>query len=204
MRDWLFSRQRYWGEPFPVLHSPDGEVIGVPESELPVELPEMEDFKPTGGYGANAEPILPLSRAPESWRIRESNGIKYTRETNTMPQWAGSCWYYLRYIDPHNSNNLVDPEKEKYWMPVDLYVGGTEHSVLHLLYARFWHKVLFDLGVVSTPEPFAKLVHQGMILGEMEYRLFRDKSGNPVSARPGRKQWNPQRNRRGYFPGTCQ
>ncbi len=182
MRDWLFSRQRYWGEPFPVLHSPDGEVIGVPEDELPVELPEMEDFKPTGGYGADADPILPLSRAPESWRIRESDGIKYTRETNTMPQWAGSCWYYLRYIDPHNSNNLVDPEKEKYWMPVDLYVGGTEHSVLHLLYARFWHKVLFDLGVVSTPEPFAKLVHQGMILGEMEYRLFRDKSGNPVSA----------------------
>ncbi len=182
MRDWLFSRQRYWGEPFPILHSPDGEVIGIPEDELPVELPEMEDFKPTGGYGADAEPILPLSRAPESWRFRELDGVKYTRETNTMPQWAGSCWYYLRYIDPHNSKYLVDPEKEKYWMPVDLYVGGTEHSVLHLLYARFWHKVLFDLGVVSTPEPFAKLVHQGMILGEMEYRLFRDKSGNPVSA----------------------
>lgn len=182
MRDWLFSRQRYWGEPFPVLHGPDGEVSGVPEDELPVELPEIEDFKPTGGYSADADPILPLSRAPESWRIREAGGEKYTRETNTMPQWAGSCWYYLRYIDPNNSNNLVDPEKEKYWMPVDLYVGGTEHSVLHLLYARFWHKVLFDLGVVSTPEPFAKLVHQGMILGEMEYRLFRNTSGNPVSS----------------------
>ncbi len=182
MRDWLFSRQRYWGEPFPVLHGPDGKVSGVPEDELPVELPEMDDFKPTGGYSADADPILPLSRAPESWRIREAGGEKYTRETNTMPQWAGSCWYYLRYIDPNNSNNLVDPEKEKYWMPVDLYVGGTEHSVLHLLYARFWHKVLFDLGVVSTPEPFAKLVHQGMILGEMEYRLFRDTSGNPVSS----------------------
>ena len=182
MRDWLFSRQRYWGEPFPVLHGPDGKVSGVPEDELPVELPEMDDFKPTGGYSADADPILPLSRAPESWRIREAGGKKYTRETNTMPQWAGSCWYYLRYIDPNNSNNLVDPEKEKYWMPVDLYVGGTEHSVLHLLYARFWHKVLFDLGVVSTPEPFAKLVHQGMILGEMEYRLFRDTSGNPVSS----------------------
>jgi leucyl-tRNA synthetase len=182
MRDWLFSRQRYWGEPFPVLHGPEGEVIGVPENELPIELPEMEDFRPTGGYDAEAEPILPLSRAPESWLIKESGGKKYTRETNTMPQWAGSCWYYLRYIDPYNSSRLVDPEKEKYWMPVDLYVGGTEHSVLHLLYARFWHKVLYDLGVVSTPEPFAKLVHQGMILGEMEYRLFRDKSGNPVSS----------------------
>ncbi|MFH1965995.1 MAG: leucine--tRNA ligase, partial [Acidobacteriota bacterium] len=182
MRDWLFSRQRYWGEPFPILHGPDGKVSGVPENELPVELPEMEDFKPTGGYSADADPILPLSRAPESWLIREAGGGKFTRETNTMPQWAGSCWYYLRYIDPNNSNYLVDPEKEKYWMPVDLYVGGTEHSVLHLLYARFWHKVLFDLGVVSTPEPFAKLVHQGMILGEMEYRLFRDTSGNPVSS----------------------
>jgi leucyl-tRNA synthetase len=182
MRDWLFSRQRYWGEPFPVQHGPNGEVSGIPENELPVQLPEMEDFKPTGGYSADADPILPLSRAPESWRIRESGGEKFIRETNTMPQWAGSCWYYLRYIDPNNSMNLIDPEKEKYWMPVDLYVGGTEHSVLHLLYARFWHKVLFDLGVVSTPEPFAKLVHQGMILGEMEYRLFRDGSGKPVSS----------------------
>ncbi len=182
MRDWLFSRQRYWGEPFPVLHGPDGEVTGVPEEDLPVELPEMEDFKPSGGYGADADPVLPLSRAPESWLTTEINGKKYTRETNTMPQWAGSCWYYLRYIDPANTSSLVDPEKEKYWMPVDLYVGGTEHSVLHLLYARFWHKVLYDIGAVSTPEPFAKLVHQGMILGEMEYRIFRDASGTPVSA----------------------
>ena len=182
MRDWLFSRQRYWGEPFPVLHGPDGEVTGVPEEDLPVELPEMEDFKPSGGYGADADPVLPLSRAPESWLTTEINGEKYTRETNTMPQWAGSCWYYLRYIDPANTSSLVDPEKEKYWMPVDLYVGGTEHSVLHLLYARFWHKVLYDIGAVSTPEPFAKLVHQGMILGEMEYRIFRDASGTPVSA----------------------
>jgi len=182
MRDWLFSRQRYWGEPFPVLHGPEGEVVGVDEDELPVELPEMEDFKPSGGYGSDADPVLPLSRAPESWLYKEKEGRTYTRETNTMPQWAGSCWYYLRYIDPLNNKMLVDPEKEKYWMPVDLYVGGTEHSVLHLLYARFWHKFLFDLGVVSTPEPFAKLVHQGMILGEMEYRIFRDETGSPVSA----------------------
>jgi len=160
LRDWLFSRQRYWGEPFPVIHMADGSMRLVDESDLPVMLPEMEDFKPTG----TGEP--PLAKA-ETWldctdpRTRE----KGRRETNTMPQWAGSCWYYLRYIDPHNVHAAVDPAKEKYWMPVDLYVGGAEHAVLHLLYARFWHKVLFDLGYVSTKEPFQKLVNQGMILG---------------------------------------
>ncbi|MCK6622959.1 MAG: leucine--tRNA ligase [Calditrichaceae bacterium] len=181
LRDWLFSRQRYWGEPFPVLHAPDGSTMAVEESELPVELPEMEDFKPQPEADTVTEPQPPLSRAPESWKYVQREGAVYTREFNTMPQWAGSCWYYLRFIDPHNPEALVDREKERYWMPVDLYVGGAEHSVLHLLYARFWHKVLYDLGVVSTPEPFMKLVHQGMILGEMEYTLYLDGKGQPVS-----------------------
>ena len=160
LRDWLFSRQRYWGEPFPVVHMEDGSMRLVDESDLPVVLPEMEDFKPTG----TGEP--PLSKAA-GWLdyTDPKTGMKGRRETNTMPQWAGSCWYYLRYIDPHNGHAAVDPAKEKYWMPVDLYVGGAEHAVLHLLYARFWHKVLFDLGYVSTKEPFQKLVNQGMILG---------------------------------------
>jgi len=181
LRDWLFSRQRYWGEPFPVLHAPDGSTMAVEESELPVALPEMEDFKPQPEADTVSEPQPPLSRAPESWKYVQRDGAVYTREFNTMPQWAGSCWYYLRFIDPHNPGALIDPEKEKYWMPVDLYVGGAEHSVLHLLYARFWHKVLYDIGVVSTPEPFMKLVHQGMILGEMEYTLYLDGKGQPVS-----------------------
>jgi leucyl-tRNA synthetase len=181
LRDWLFSRQRYWGEPFPVLHTPDGETVVVDEKELPVALPEMEDFKPRPGEDDAVEPQPPLSRAPESWKYEQRNGVTYTREFNTMPQWAGSCWYYLRFIDPHNDEKLVDPEKEKYWMPIDLYVGGAEHSVLHLLYARFWHKVLYDIGVVSTEEPFTKLVHQGMILGEMEFNLYMDSKGDPVS-----------------------
>ncbi len=160
LRDWLFSRQRYWGEPFPVIHMEDGSTRLVAECDLPLTLPELEDFKPTG----TGEP--PLSKAG-AWLdyIDPETGLKGRRETNTMPQWAGSCWYYLRYIDPHNERAAVDSAKEKYWMPVDLYVGGAEHAVLHLLYARFWHKVLFDLGFVSTKEPFQKLVNQGMILG---------------------------------------
>jgi leucyl-tRNA synthetase len=163
LRDWLFSRQRYWGEPFPILLDDEGNAIAINESELPLTLPEMSDFKPTG------TPEPPLAKAKE-WISVKRDGENYQRETNTMPQWAGSCWYYLRYIDPKNADRFVDPAKERYWMPVDLYVGGVEHAVLHLLYARFWHKVLFDLGQVSTTEPFARLVNQGLILGEMEYQ----------------------------------
>ena len=145
LRDWLFSRQRYWGEPFPIIHYEDGSIELVDESELPVALPEMDDFKPSG----TGEP--PLAKA-KNWveYVNPRDGRKGRRETNTMPQWAGSCWYYLRYIDAGNNDKAWDPGKEKYWMPVDLYVGGAEHAVLHLLYARFWHKVLFDLGFVST------------------------------------------------------
>ena len=162
LRDWLFSRQRYWGEPFPIVLDEKGNAYDIPESELELALPEMADFKPTG------TPEPPLSKATD-WLKYERDGKTYTRETNTMPQWAGSCWYFLRYIDPKNTDRFIDPEKEKYWMPVDLYVGGAEHAVLHLLYARFWHKVLFDLGHVSTPEPFKRLVNQGTILGEPEF-----------------------------------
>ena len=160
LRDWLFSRQRYWGEPFPIVHYEDGSIELVNDSELPVNLPEMADFKPSG----TGEP--PLAKAKD-WvnYVDPATGRRGRRETNTMPQWAGSCWYYLRYIDPKNPDAAWDPAKERYWMPVDLYVGGAEHAVLHLLYARFWHKVLFDLGLVSTKEPFLKLVNQGMILG---------------------------------------
>ena len=160
LRDWLFSRQRYWGEPFPIIHYDDGSIELADESELPVRLPEMEDFKPSG----TGEPPLAKAKAWVDYTDPRT-GRHGRRETNTMPQWAGSCWYYLRYIDPHNPAAAFDPAKEKYWMPVDLYVGGAEHAVLHLLYARFWHKVLFDAGIVSTPEPFMKLVNQGMILG---------------------------------------
>ncbi len=166
LRDWLFSRQRYWGEPFPILHAEDGHIVPVPEEDLPVELPEMEDFKPHASDDPDAPPQTPLSRAPESWKVVEHNGKKYTRELNTMPQWAGSCWYYLRYLDPTNSNRFVSEEAENYWMGkngIDLYVGGAEHAVLHLLYARFWHKVLYDLGHVGTPEPFGRLFNQGYI-----------------------------------------
>lgn len=160
LRDWLFSRQRYWGEPFPIIHYEDGSIELVNSDELPVDLPEMEDFKPAG----DGEP--PLSKAKDWLNYTDpKTGRRGKRETNTMPQWAGSCWYYLRYIDPDNAEQAWDPAKEKYWMPVDLYVGGAEHAVLHLLYARFWHKVLFDLGLVSTKEPFRKLINQGMILG---------------------------------------
>ena len=159
LRDWLFSRQRYWGEPFPVIHWEDGTNTLVPEEDLPLTLPELADYKPTG----TGEP--PLAKATEWVNVTRADGVKGVRETNTMPQWAGSCWYYLRYIDPHNDKCFADQELLKKWLPVDLYVGGAEHAVLHLLYARFWHKVLFDLGLVPTPEPFQKLVNQGMILG---------------------------------------
>ncbi|MFN4242893.1 MAG: leucine--tRNA ligase [Tepidisphaerales bacterium] len=181
LRDWLFSRQRYWGEPFPILLDEQGNHYPLPEDQLPLELPPMDDFKPTG------TPEPPLSKAKD-WVVVKTDRGTFYRETNTMPQWAGSCWYYLRYIDPHNDKAFVDPAKERYWMAgpgpggVDLYVGGVEHAVLHLLYARFWHKVLYDLGHVSTPEPFRKLVNQGLILGETEYHFFEDEQGRPVSA----------------------
>jgi len=181
LRDWLFSRQRFWGEPFPILHEldengqPNGLMRAVDADQLPVDLPELEDFKPHG------RPEPPLAKADDSWLYPVIDGKKYRRETNTMPQWAGSCWYYLRFIDPRNSTAMVDPIKEKEWMPVDLYVGGAEHAVLHLLYSRFWHKVLYDRGHVSGKEPFHKLVNQGMILGEVEYTGAKDQDGNWVS-----------------------
>jgi leucyl-tRNA synthetase len=159
LRDWLFSRQRYWGEPLPILHRADGSVGALPDDALPLFPPELEDYKPT----ATGEP--PLARARQWLRLTDpATGAPALRETNTMPQWAGSCWYYLRFLDPHNDVAIADPAKERYWMPVDLYVGGAEHAVLHLLYARFWHKVLYDIGIVSTKEPFRKLFNQGMIL----------------------------------------
>ena len=182
LRDWLFSRQHFWGEPFPILHElgPDGQPTGMiralVEDELPLDLPEMKHFKPHG------RPEPPLEEAPAEWLYPVMGGKKYKRETNTMPQWAGSCWYYLRFIDPKNNKALVDPALEKAWMPVDLYIGGAEHAVLHLLYSRFWHKVLYDLRLVSTPEPFMKLVNQGMILGEVEITGYQDASGRWASA----------------------
>ncbi len=182
LRDWLFSRQRFWGEPFPILHEIDasGALTGakraVPIDQLPVDLPHIDDYKPHG------RPEPPLTKAPKEWLEITLDGKRYRRETNTMPQWAGSCWYYLRFIDPKNSERFVDPVKEKAWMPVDLYVGGAEHAVLHLLYARFWHKVLFDRGHVSTPEPFRRLVNQGMILGEMEFTSYKNSEGAFVTS----------------------
>ncbi len=158
LRDWLFSRQRYWGEPFPVIHWEDGEITLLEEKELPLQLPELEKYLP----GESGE--SPLANADKWLHVTDSKGRKGRRETNTMPQWAGSCWYYLRFIDPGNDEMIFDKVKEKYWMPVDLYIGGAEHAVLHLLYSRFWHKVLFDLGIVSTDEPYQKLFNQGMIL----------------------------------------
>lgn len=164
LRDWLFSRQRYWGEPFPLLHGPGGEVVPVDESELPVMLPDMDNFQPrTFAENSEEPPEAPLARLKDWVEVRK-DGVVYRRETNTMPQWAGSCWYYLRYLDPKNDQALADPSVEQYWMPVDLYIGGAEHATLHLLYARFWHMVLFDLGIVSTPEPFQKLYNQGLIV----------------------------------------
>jgi leucyl-tRNA synthetase len=172
LRDWLFSRQRYWGEPFPVIHCEDGQVKLVPDADLPVELPELDDFKPSGGF----EPPLARVRA---WveTVDPETGRPALRDTNTMPQWAGSCWYYLRFCDPTNRNAAFSPEAERYWMNVDLYVGGAEHAVLHLLYARFWHKVFFDLGLVHTKEPFQKLLNPGMIQGK-SYRLFRSEDAS--------------------------
>ena len=161
LRDWLFSRQRYWGEPIPIIHWEDGTMTTVPDSELPLLLPETDNIKPSG---TGESPLANI----EEWLnvVDPETGKKGKRETNTMPQWAGSCWYYLRYIDPHNDKMFADPEKLKYWLPVDVYIGGAEHAVLHLLYARFWHKVLYDLGLVPSREPFQKLFNQGMILAE--------------------------------------
>jgi leucyl-tRNA synthetase len=174
LRDWLFARQRYWGEPFPIVWV-DGQALPLPEEQLPVLLPETNNFKPSG---TGESPLANLT----DWltTIDPVSGAAARRETNTMPQWAGSCWYYLRFIDPRNSGQLVDPAQERYWMPVDLYIGGSEHAVLHLLYARFWHKVLYDIGVVSTPEPFKKLVHQGIVLGEDNQKMSKSR-GNVVN-----------------------
>jgi leucyl-tRNA synthetase len=175
LRDWLFSRQRYWGEPIPILHEPGGEVRAVAESELPLLLPQLEDFQPSG----KPEPLL--SKVTEWVRVHDpKTGGDFIRETNTMPQWAGSCWYYLRYIDPENNSAAWDAKKEHYWMPVDVYIGGAEHAVLHLLYSRFWHKVLYDLGYVSTAEPFQKLMNQGMILGEDGEKMSKSR-GNVIN-----------------------
>jgi len=184
LRDWLFSRQRYWGEPFPIWHELDdaGNPTGLlrvdEESELPVRLPQMAEFKPTG----TPDPML--SKAPTEWLYKTAaDGTKLKRETNTMPQWAGSCWYYIRFVDPKNANAFIDPLLEKQWLPIDLYVGGAEHAVLHLLYSRFWHKVLFDRGLVSSAEPFRRLVNQGLILGEVEFTGFKTEGGEWVSAK---------------------
>jgi leucyl-tRNA synthetase len=177
LRDWLFSRQRYWGEPFPIVWV-DGEPRAIPEQMLPVRLPETDQFKPVA---TGEKPESPLARLTHWVEIADpTTGKPARRETNTMPQWAGSCWYYLRYLDPRNATELVAAEKERYWMPVDLYIGGAEHSVLHLLYARFWHKVLYDIGVVNTPEPFMKLVHQGTVLGEDGQKMSKS-VGNVVN-----------------------
>ena len=174
LRDWLFARQRYWGEPFPIVWV-DGEARPLPEEQLPLVLPESNNFRPSG---TGESPLANL----DQWLATTdpSTGKPARRETNTMPQWAGSCWYYLRFIDPKNSTQLVDQAKERYWMPVDLYIGGSEHAVLHLLYSRFWHKVLFDVGMVSTPEPFMKLVHQGIVLGEDNQKMSKSR-GNVVN-----------------------
>lgn len=181
LRDWLFSRQRYWGEPFPIWHEldADGNTTGLMRAEsadtLPVPHPHMEDFKPTG----SPEPML--SKAADEWLYKTAeDGTRLKRETNSMPQWAGSCWYYLRFCDPKNSEQFIDPAKEKFWMPVDLYIGGAEHAVLHLLYARFWHKLLFDRGHLTTPEPFHQLVNQGMILGDNGEKMSKSR-GNVIN-----------------------
>ncbi len=173
LRDWLFSRQRYWGEPIPIVNMEDGTQRTVELDELPLELPITDNYQPSD----NGE--SPLANC-EDWLNVEIDGKKGMRETNTMPQWAGSCWYFLRYIDPHNSEALCDPELLEHWMPVDLYVGGAEHAVLHLLYSRFWHKVLYDCGVLKTPEPFQKLFHQGMILGSNGEKMSKSR-GNVIN-----------------------
>ena len=174
LRDWIFSRQRYWGEPIPVIHWEDSEKTLVPEDQLPLRLPEVDNIMPSGTGES------PLVNVDDWVNVVDENGRKGKRETNTMPQWAGSSWYYLRYMDPHNDKEIVSPDAEAYWQNVDLYIGGAEHAVLHLLYARFWHKVLYDLGVVHTKEPFQKLANQGMILGENHEKMSKSK-GNVVN-----------------------
>lgn len=175
LRDWLFSRQRYWGEPIPILHLEDGTMKPVPEDQLPLLLPVTDEIRPSGTGES------PLANVTD-WvnTIDPETGMKARRETNTMPQWAGSCWYYLRFIDPHNDQQICSPELQQKWLPVDLYIGGAEHAVLHLLYARFWHKVLYDIGVVATKEPFHKLVNQGMILGENNEKMSKSR-GNVIN-----------------------
>ncbi|SCW35518.1 leucyl-tRNA synthetase [Paenibacillus tianmuensis] len=175
LRDWLFSRQRYWGEPIPILHLEDGTMKTVPEDQLPLLLPEVDEIKPSGTGES------PLANVTD-WvnTVDPETGLKARRETNTMPQWAGSCWYYLRFIDPKNKDEICSKELQRKWLPVDLYIGGAEHAVLHLLYARFWHKVLYDLGVVETKEPFYKLVNQGMILGENMEKMSKSR-GNVIN-----------------------
>ena len=174
LRDWLFARQRYWGEPFPIVWL-DGTPKALPEEQLPLTLPETNNYAPSG---SGESPLANLT----DWLATTDpdSGRPGRRETNTMPQWAGSCWYYLRFIDPKNAEQLIEPSKERYWMPVDLYIGGSEHAVLHLLYSRFWHKVLYDIGVVTTPEPFKKLVHQGIVLGEDNQKMSKSR-GNVVN-----------------------
>ena len=173
LRDWLFSRQRYWGEPIPIIHMEDGTTRTVDLSDLPLELPATDNYLPS------EDGESPLARCTD-WLNVEIDGVKGKRETNTMPQWAGSCWYYLRYIDPHNNNEIADKKLSDHWLPVDLYIGGAEHAVLHLLYARFWHKFLYDLGVVSSKEPFQKLFHQGMILGPNGVKMSKSR-GNVIN-----------------------
>jgi leucyl-tRNA synthetase len=199
LRDWVFSRQRYWGEPIPIyfpVELPEGssdprrdkhtirydQPIAVDESELPLRLPELTDYKP------GTDPSGPLARAVD-WRFFQRDGRWFARETNTMPQWAGSCWYYLRFLDPQNDKEAFSQEAYDAWMPVDLYVGGSEHAVLHLLYARFWHKVLHDAGYVKHKEPFTKLVHQGLILGEVEYTAYFVDPVDPKAPRSGEQEW---------------
>jgi len=183
LRDWLFARQRYWGEPFPLMELEDGTIKAVPMKDLPVMLPELDEYKPT------ADGQAPLARATEWLKTTDSDsGQTATRDTNTMPQWAGSCWYFLRFCDPNNDDAAWSAEAEKYWMPVDLYIGGQEHAVLHLLYSRFWHKVLYDAGHVSTNEPFQKLFNQGMILANS----FQDEKGKyyyPEQVKQDGKNW---------------
>lgn len=174
LRDWLFSRQRYWGEPIPIIHWEDGTMTAVPEEELPLELPVMDEIKPSGTGES------PIANSEWIHVTDPETGMKGRRETNTMPQWAGSCWYYLRFIDPDNEEQLADPKALEEWLPVDIYIGGAEHAVLHLLYARFWHKFLYDIGVVPTKEPFQKLYNQGMILGENNEKMSKSK-GNVVN-----------------------
>jgi leucyl-tRNA synthetase len=175
LRDWLFSRQRYWGEPIPILHFDDGTMKAVPYTDLPLLLPDVDEIRPSG---TGESPLANVTEWVET--VDVSTGNRVRRETNTMPQWAGSCWYYLRFIDPHNDQELCSREQQERWLPVDLYIGGAEHAVLHLLYARFWHKVLYDIGVVSTKEPFYKLVNQGMILGDNGEKMSKSR-GNVIN-----------------------